>query len=196
MLLRSRSRRIALLLGLAALFITAQARAAETGNGSKNFSVPTSVPNYFSNESGPLQGPVSETQRGALYMNQTYGTPGATAVARGPEHVAMAEPRGRYAHGRVSYDRRGRPISARRVATRERPIYHAVAHGHPVYHAVVAHGHPVYHAVVAHGRPVYHAVAHASSHGHIEHVAARSHTARPVVHRPAQVTSAHRHGRG
>ena len=185
MLLRSRSRRIALLLGLAALFITAQARAAETGNGSKNFSVPTSVPNYFSNESGPLQGPVSETQRGALYMNQTYGTPRATAVARGPEHVAMAEPRGRYAHGRVSYDRRGRPISARRAATRERPIYHAVAHGHPVYHAVVAHG-----------RPIYHAAAHASSHGHIEHVAAHSHTARPVVHRPAQVTSAHRHGRG
>jgi hypothetical protein len=103
------------------------------------------VPNYFSNEAGPLQGPASETQRGALYMNQTYGTQRAVATYRGPQHVAMAEPRGRYAHGRVAYDRHGRPIAARYTATRG-----------------------------SHGRPGYRAVAHASARGHVEHAVAHS----------------------
>ncbi|MGA8399543.1 MAG: hypothetical protein WB697_06620, partial [Stellaceae bacterium] len=98
MLCHSRRCRIALLFGLAAAFVAHGARAADTSAGSRNFNPPTSVPNYFSNEAGPLQGPASETRRGPLYMNQTYGTSRATAVAaapRGRQHIAMAAPRGR-----------------------------------------------------------------------------------------------------
>jgi hypothetical protein len=167
MLLRSRPWRIALLLGLAAALVAHQARAADTSNGSRNFSTPASVPNYFSNESGPLQGPASETRRGPLYMNQTYGTPqaaGAVAAPRSRQHIAMAEPRGRYIRGRVAYNRRGRPIAAH----------------HPV----------------THGRPIFHAVAHASARGHVERVAARGHTVRTVAHHPTQVSGAHHHARG
>jgi hypothetical protein len=146
MLLCSAFRRIAVVIGLAAALFVVQARAADTASGSKNFAVPASVPNYFSNESGPLQGPASETQRGTLYMNQTYGAQRAEVASRAPQHVAMAEPRGRYVHGRVAYDRHGRPIAARYAAARG-----------------------------PHGRPVYGAVAHVSARGHVEHAVARSH---------------------
>jgi hypothetical protein len=144
--LRSRPRRIALLIGLVAAFVAVEARAAETGNGSKNFSVPASVPNYFSNEAGPLQGPASETQRGQLYG--AAAAPQAARVAaeapRARQHVAMAEPRGRLIHGRAAYDRRGRTMASN----------HAVAHG----------------------RPISHAAAHAVARGHAERVAAHAHS--------------------
>lgn len=159
---------MALLLGLAAVFFAAEARAAETADGSKNFAAPASVPNYFSNESGPLLGPSSETRRGTLYTNGVAGAPQATArvteAPRGRQHIAMAEPRGRYVHGRVTYDRRGRPVAAH----------------HPAEH----------------GRPISHAVAHASTRGRVEHVAARGHAVHTVAHRPTQVSSVHHHGRG
>ena len=165
MLSHSTLRRIAVIIGLVAALFAIDARAADTANGSKNFAAPTTVPNYFSNEAGPLQGPASETQRGPLYMNQTYGAP-AAAAARAPQHVAFAEPRGRYVHGRVAYDRRGRPIAARFTVARGRPVY---------------------------GHAVYRAVAHSTERGRTTHVAV---PARAVAHHPTQVSSAHRHARG
>jgi hypothetical protein len=167
MFLRSRPRRIALWLGLAAAFFCMQARAADTSAGSRNFSAPTSVPNYFSNEAGPLRGPSSETQRGPLYMNQTYGTPQpaartvAVVVPHGRQHIAMAEPRGRSIRGRVASGKRGRVVAAHRPA--------------------------------AHGRPIYHAVAHVAARGHVEHVVARTHA---IVRKPTSVSTAHHHARG
>ena len=166
MLSRSSLRRIAVAIGLAAALFAVDARAADTANGSKNFAAPTTVPNYFSNEAGPLQGPASETQRGPLYMNQTYGAQRAVATYRGPQHVAMAEPSGRYAHGRVAYDRHGRPIAARYTIARGRPVY---------------------------GHAVYRAAAHVSARGHVEHAVAHSHA---VAHHPTQVSSVHHHARG
>ena len=168
--MRSRPWRIALLLGLAAAVVAPQARAADTSAGSKNFNAPTTVPNYFSNEAGPLQGPASETRRGSLYSaSGAAEAPQATArvVAAAPrprQHIAMAEPRGRTIRGRVAYARRGRAVVG----------HYAAAHGRPVHHAV------------------YHAVARAGSRGHVEHVVART---RATVHKTTHVTSV-RHGRG
>lgn len=176
MLSRSNLRRIAALVGVMAALIAGSARAADTANGSKNFAAPTSVPNYFANEAGPMQGPASETRRGTLYMNQTYGTPtaaaaAAVAVPRVRQHIAMAEPRGRVIRGRVSYARGGRAVYERRgrsvVAERR-----AEARGHPVHRAV-------YHAE---GR----------SRGHVERAAVRTHS---FAHHPTRVSSV-RHARG
>ena len=167
MLSRSHPWRIALLLGLGAAFVAHQARAADTSEGSRNFNPPTTVPNYFSNEAGPLQGPASETRRGTLYMNQTYGTQQAAAavaaVPRAQQHIAMATPRGRVVRGRMAHAHRGR-----------------VAYSRYEHHTV------------AHGRPVYRAVAHGGGRGRVERVVARTHT---IVHKPTRVTTA-RHGRG
>jgi hypothetical protein len=128
MLTRLRLLSTVLLLGLAVAFGVPPARAADTGNGSKNFSAPQSVPNYFSNEAGPMQGPTSETQRGPLYMGQTYGSlqqPGArTAVieaSRYRQHVAFAAPRGRLV--------RGRPVVAHHIIVHGRPVYRIVTRG-------------------------------------------------------------------
>ena len=146
MLERSRPRRIGFFLGLVAILTAVQARAADTGNGSKNFTAPRTVPNYFSNEAGPLQGPASEMRRGPLYTNQTYGaSPAAAAVVvpRTRQHIAMAEPRGRLIHGRLAYKPRGRFAENR---------------------------------TVVHSRRVYRAAAHDRSRSRVEHVSARAHT--------------------
>lgn len=174
----SRPRRITLVFGVIVAFVVGPACAAETGNGSKNFNVPTSVPNYFSNEAGPLQGPASEMRRGPLYSAGTAAeVPQASArtvavvIPHSRQHIVMVVPRGRLVRGRVAYDRRGHALAS----------YHAAAHGRPVSRVVArtaGRGH----------------VAHvAASRGRFEHIAARPHT---VVHRPTQVSSAHRHGRG
>jgi hypothetical protein len=129
MLLRSQARQSALAVVLTAVLGTGPALAADTGNGSKNFSVPASVPNYFSNEAGPMLGPASETRRGDLYSSQTAQAPQAAApVAAAPyrerQHVAMAEPRGRVIRGR-----RGAPIVAHHVAVHGRAVTRVVAQG-------------------------------------------------------------------
>jgi hypothetical protein len=125
MLERSRPRRIGFFLGLIAVLTAVQARAADTGNGSKNFTVPRTVPNYFSNEAGPMLGPTSETQRGPLYMNQTYGTSqAAVAAPRYRQHLAMAEPRGRLIRGRG-----GRVLAAHHVIVHGRAVTRVAAHG-------------------------------------------------------------------
>jgi hypothetical protein len=148
------------------------ALADETASGSKNFRVPGSVPNYFSNEAGPMQGPASETRRGSLYPNQAAEAPRAVAGATTPEpprtrqRVAMAEPRG----GAIRA-RRGAPRFAR----------YPLAHG------------------MAHGRLLYRAVAHGGGRTHVANVAAR--TPHPVskthtLNRTTRVVSSHRHARG
>jgi hypothetical protein len=129
MVMRSRSRQIALWLSVAVALGAGPARAADTGNGSKNFRVPASVPNYFSNEAGPIIGGTAESRRGELYSNATAAAPQATAtIAAAPpryrQHVAMAEPRGRLIRGR-----RGREIVARHVAVHGRAVTRVAAHG-------------------------------------------------------------------
>jgi hypothetical protein len=127
MLVRSRARQ-SVVLALIAALIAGPALAADTGNGSKNFSVPNSVPNYFSNEAGPMQGPASETRRGELYPSQVVGVPAATAVItqapRERQYVAMAEPRGRFIRGR-----RGEPVVARHVTVHGRSVTRVASHG-------------------------------------------------------------------
>jgi hypothetical protein len=129
MLLRSQARQSAIAVVLTAVLGTGPALAADTGNGSKNFSVPSSVPNYFSNEAGPMLGPAAETRRGELYSNQTAQAPQATAPVaaapyRGRQHIAMAEPRGRVIRGR-----RGMPVVAHHVTVHGRTVTRVVAHG-------------------------------------------------------------------
>jgi hypothetical protein len=163
---RSCPRRVVLFLGLAAALIAGEARAADTGNGSKNFSTPQSVPNYFSNEAGPLQGAASETQRGPLYMGQTYGQlqqPGARpVVAQAPayrQQVAFAAPR-----GRLIRERGGRVVA-----------HHIIVHGRTVTR-VVARG-------TAHGHTA--SAVHRASYS--------THT---TSHTTTRASSSHRHARG
>jgi hypothetical protein len=128
MLLRSQARQRAIAVVLLVAAGTGPALATDTGNGSKNFSVPSSVPNYFSNEAGPMLGPASETRRGELYSGQTAQAPQATAPVaaayRERQHIAMAEPRGRVVRGR-----RGMPVVAHHVAVHGRAMTRVVAHG-------------------------------------------------------------------
>ena len=129
MLLRSRARQSLGPVVLTVALIAGPALAADTGNGSKNFSAPTSVPNYFSNEAGPMLGPAAETRRGELYSSQTAQAPQGTAtIAAAPsrerQHIAMAEPRGRLIRGR-----RGTPVVAHHVTVHGRTVTRVVAHG-------------------------------------------------------------------
>ncbi|HWD59590.1 MAG TPA: hypothetical protein VG308_14990 [Stellaceae bacterium] len=156
------------------LFLAAEARAADTGNGSKNFHVPPSVPNYFSNEAGPLQGPSSETRRGDLYANHGSAEPPRATAAVAPtprarQHVAMAAPRGPAIRGR-----RGERVVARHVAVHGRSATRVAAHGSSRTHLATR--------VAAHG----------SSRTHSAHVAARPHGAAKTT----RVVSSHRHARG
>jgi hypothetical protein len=149
--------RVGLSFGLAAVLITGEARAADTGNGSKNFSAPQTVPNYFSNEAGPMQGPASETQRGTLYMGQTYGqlqqpVAARTAVIEAPryrQHVAFAAPRGRLIRGRVV-------------------PHHVIVHGRAAYRIVTRGSGHTHTAYVARGATTHasHTTRVSSSHRH------------------------------
>jgi hypothetical protein len=123
--------------GVFAVLASVPALAADTGNGSKNFRTPNTVPNYFSNEAGPLLGPTVETQRGPIYPSQTPSQPPPpvpTAAFRGREHLAIAVPhltRGRhapqlYAHHVAIHGRIRGPVVA-----------HGGARGHLVHNALV-----------------------------------------------------------
>ena len=99
--------RIALWLSVAAVLVGAPARADDSGAGSKNFRPPATVPNYFSNEAGPMIGGPAESQRGPLYSGQAAASPAretrsaaAARPPRGRQHIAMAEPRGHLLRGR------------------------------------------------------------------------------------------------
>ncbi|HTQ32861.1 MAG TPA: hypothetical protein VMI30_01720 [Stellaceae bacterium] len=175
MLERARSWRIGLFLGLVAALTAVEVRAADTGNGSKNFTAPRSVPNYFSNEAGPMLGPASETQRGPLYMRQTYGTPAQTqrAFAAPPsryarQHIAMAEPRGRLIR------MHGRRVVAHHVIVhgRTRVVAHGSSHSHREYHRVSAShyaGHVNHHARATLATRASRRTAHISTSHHRRH---------------------------
>jgi hypothetical protein len=150
--------RTAFWLGVAAILAATPAIAADTGNGSKNFNVPSSVPNYFSNEAGPMLGPTAESQRGALYPSRTVAAPAVAAAAvpsrpavapvavapvasapvaaaprpRERQYIAMAEPRGRLIRGRSA------PVVAHHAAVRGRPVTRVVAQGSSRVHTAYA----------------------------------------------------------
>jgi hypothetical protein len=86
MVFPARPASIAFWLSLTAALFASPAFAADTGNGSKNFHAPASVPNYFSNEAGPMLGGAAETRRGELYG----GAPAAPAAGAPRSHVAVA----------------------------------------------------------------------------------------------------------
>lgn len=147
MLTCSRPRRIIVWLAILAGLAAAPARAGDTGAGSKNFSVPNSVPNYFSNEVGPMVGGAAETRRGELYQSQAVSSAQATAsipAAPSPryrQHVAMVVP-----HGRDLRGRHRAPEFGHHLAARGRAPSHVVAvhRGERAYaaHAVSRASHP------------------------------------------------------
>ncbi|HXP05228.1 MAG TPA: hypothetical protein VN808_13990 [Stellaceae bacterium] len=104
---------------------------AETGNGSKNFRVPASVPNYFSNEAGPMMGGPAESRRVDLYPNP------ATAPRQLDTVTTSPVPRGRHVatgHGRMhlaAHMRGGRHP----VAARDHTRTHIAGRGGPPSHA-------------------------------------------------------------
>ena len=162
---RPHFRRLAIVVGLIAAFGATGARAADTGNGSKNFRAPATVPNYFSNEAGPMLGGAAESRRGELYMSQTYAIPRAPAApspaAQAPaprQHFAMAEPRGRVIRGRAS----GGRVVAHHVTVHGRSVTRVVAHGSTRSHSSVR-------AVSAHTTTRTTTVHSSSSHRHLRH---------------------------
>jgi len=121
---------IALWLSVMAVIVGGPA-LAETGNGSKNFRVPASVPNYFSNEAGPMMGGPAESRRVDLYPNP------ATAPRQLDTVTTSPWPRSRQAatgHGRMhlaAHTRGGRYP----VAARGRTRTHIAGRGGPPSHA-------------------------------------------------------------
>lgn len=90
--------------------------AVEPPSGSKNFSAPSGVPNYFSNESGPFQG-------GAIARPASPGAGPvyATPAPRG-RSVATSRHRGRYASAR------GARGNHRQAARGRAGSYHYTSH--------------------------------------------------------------------
>jgi hypothetical protein len=101
---------VALWLSVVVAFPGGSALAESTGNGSKNFRAPPSVPNYFSNEAGPMLGGPAESRRVDLYPNPAAAprqvdsartaTPwprtGHIAAGRGRVHIAAHTGGGRH----------------------------------------------------------------------------------------------------
>ena len=123
MLIRARLPSIAVWLGAMAAFIAAPALAADTANGSKNFRTPAAVPNYFSNEAGPMLGGAAESRRGELYNVQA--NPQQHQVAAIP--VPARAPRAAVAHSRSGVARQTRHSGRHRVVHEARS--RAGAHG-------------------------------------------------------------------
>jgi len=125
-----RSLKLALAIALAAAVAGGPAAAVEAPPGSKNFSPPGYVPNYFSNESGPFQG--GATARAA----QPDTAPIVAAPASRGRALAASRRNARpYAAGGRG---RGRLAHDRAVARRQ--FAHAVAaHGARAAGARTAH---------------------------------------------------------
>jgi hypothetical protein len=78
---RLRARAVAVVLLLGATVASGSAHAVEAGPGSRNFTAPGSVPNYFSNEAAPFQGEIRAAQPGADQYNAAPGRTTTTAAA-------------------------------------------------------------------------------------------------------------------
>src|SRR5580700_6717453 len=106
-------RALALGLALAAAVAGGPAAAVEAPPGSKNFTPPADVPNYFSNESGPFQGGANarNAQPGAAPIVAAPASRGRalTASRRNARHhaarIAKARGRTRLAHGKATAHR-------------------------------------------------------------------------------------------
>jgi len=118
--------------------VTSGPALAETGNGTKNFRAPATVPNYFSNEAGPMLGGPAESRRTDLYPNP------ATAPRQLDTVTAPPSARGRHIatrRGRIhlaAHTRGGRYPAVARSHTRT----HVAARGGPpshVKHVVTSH---------------------------------------------------------
>jgi hypothetical protein len=108
---RLRHLAIAICVGLAIAVAGTPADAVEAPPGSRNFTPPSDVPNYFSNESGPFQGRATarNAQPEAVPVVAAPTSHRGRAVAsrrasrhHHPGHVAKAGGRTRLAHGRAS----------------------------------------------------------------------------------------------
>jgi len=140
-LLRPRHQRLlAFGLVLAIALATGPAPAVETPPGSKNFTPPGYVPNYFSNESGPFQG-----NGGAnATARNTAPDSGAVAAAPSPRRLAGhhasrgAKGRGhtRLAHGKAASRRQLAHAGAARGGKSTTKL--ARAHSRPVAGKTVA----------------------------------------------------------
>jgi hypothetical protein len=173
--LRLRDLALAFSVGLALVLTGAPAHAIEAPPGSKNFTPPADVPNYFSNESGPFRGGAAAhaAQPGAVPVVAAPASHGGRAVAarrtsrhHHPAHLAKAGGHTRLAHGQSGgYRQVAHAGSARRGHAPGPRVAHAagpkVAHvaGSKVAHAAagskVAHaatGHPAGKTVAAKSR--------------------------------------------
>jgi len=113
---------------------------AETGNGSKNFRVPASVPNYFSNEAGPMLGGPAESRRVDLYPNPSTAPRQVDTVTAPPSgrnrHVAAR-------HGRVHMTARTRAGRHQTVARGHAPTRFVVRGGPTSHPKHAAASHPI-----------------------------------------------------
>ena len=103
----------------------------ETGNGTKNFHAPPTVPNYFSNEAGPMIGGPAESRRVDLYPNPAAAPRQLDAVTTSPW------PRTRHAvtaHGRTRVAARTRDGHLPLTAARGRTRAQVAARGGPPSH--------------------------------------------------------------
>jgi hypothetical protein len=131
---------LALSLGLAAAVAGTPADAVEAPPGSKNFTPPADVPNYFSNESGPFQGgAAARDAQPAIGPSLAAPAPrGRSAVAsrRFARHHAgrLAKARGHtgVAHGKAS-------ASAHRQFAHAGAVHGGHASGPRTVHAEVGH---------------------------------------------------------
>jgi len=106
-------RALALGLALAAAVAGIPAAAAAAPPGSKNFTPPADVPNYFSNESGPFQGGANarNTQSDTSAIGALPASPGrALTLSRRTArhhaaHLAKARGRTRLAHAKAGAHR-------------------------------------------------------------------------------------------
>ena len=88
------------------LAAAAPAGAVEPAPGSRNFTAPSTAPNYFSNESAPFQEGARPGQPGADQFNAAPGPRGETASSRRATRTAAgsgrAKKRGKLARGKAS----------------------------------------------------------------------------------------------
>jgi hypothetical protein len=122
---------VAVWFSVIAAFAGFPALAADAPNGSRNFRPPPTVPNYFSNEAGPILGGQAETRRGELYPDPNRPAPAALPgpARRGPTHFATVM------HGRVHYvvpPHRGGPAAGyRHFAAGPKVTPHGAGHVTP-----------------------------------------------------------------
>jgi len=120
MSLSRRLRRLALALGaaLAIAVAGAPADAVEAPPGSKNFSPPGYVPNYFSNESGPFQGGAharsAQPDTAPIVAAPAARGRAVASSRRNVRHHAKARARTRLAHAKASAHRQVVHVGAAR----------------------------------------------------------------------------------